>query len=38
MDKIKEAGFEIAMVKEMTITKEMAEEFYKEHAYVKWWL
>ena len=35
LEKIKEAGFEIAMVKEMTITKEMAEDFYKEHAFVK---
>ena len=31
MDKIKEAGFHIAARKETELTKEMAEEFYKEH-------
>ncbi|XP_041374401.1 thioredoxin domain-containing protein 3 homolog isoform X22 [Gigantopelta aegis] len=31
MDKIKEAGFRVALQKEMTLTKEQAEEFYKEH-------
>jgi nucleoside diphosphate kinase len=29
--KIKEAGFEIAYEKEMVLTKEQAEEFYREH-------
>ena len=31
MDKIKESGFRVALQKEMTLTKEQAEEFYKEH-------
>ncbi len=30
-EKIREAGFEIAYEKEMMLTKEQAEEFYKEH-------
>ena len=29
--KIKEAGFEIALQKELTLSKEQAAEFYKEH-------
>ncbi|XP_052079989.1 thioredoxin domain-containing protein 6-like isoform X32 [Mytilus californianus] len=29
--KIRESGFKVAMQKEMQLTKEMAEEFYKEH-------
>lgn len=29
--KISEAGFEVAFQKELTLTKEQAEEFYKEH-------
>ena len=33
--KIREAGFEIAMQKEVTITKQQAEDFYKEHRYVR---
>ena len=32
LEKIKEAGFRIALQKELTLTKEQAEEFYKEHA------
>lgn len=28
---ISEAGFKVAMQKEMQLTREMAEEFYKEH-------
>ncbi|EDO26764.1 predicted protein, partial [Nematostella vectensis] len=31
MSKIQEAGFEIAMSKEMHLTREQAEEFYSEH-------
>ena len=31
MDKITEAGFQVAMQKEMQLSKEQAEEFYKEH-------
>lgn len=31
MAKIKEAGFQVAMQKEMQLTKEQAEEFYSEH-------
>ena len=31
LDKIKEAGFDIALQKELTLTKEQAGEFYKEH-------
>lgn len=31
IEKIKEAGFKIAMQKEVHLTKEQAEEFYKEH-------
>ena len=29
--KITEAGFKVAMQKEITLTKEQAEDFYKEH-------
>ena len=29
--KIQEAGFEIALQKELTLTQEQAAEFYKEH-------
>lgn len=29
--KIQEAGFQIAMQKQLTLTKEQAAEFYKEH-------
>ena len=29
--KVQEAGFEIAMQKELTLTKEQAAEFYREH-------
>ncbi|XP_064647232.1 thioredoxin domain-containing protein 3 homolog isoform X2 [Lineus longissimus] len=29
--KVKEAGFEVALQKEVQLTKEQAEEFYKEH-------
>ena len=32
LEKIKEAGFQIALQKEITLTKEQAEEFYQEHA------
>ena len=32
LEKIKEAGFRIALQKELTLTKEQAEEFYHEHA------
>ncbi len=31
LQKIHEAGFEIALQKELTLTKEQAAEFYKEH-------
>ena len=31
MDKIKEAGFSIAMAKEVALTREEAEDFYAEH-------
>ena len=31
LQKIRDAGFEVAMQKEMQLTKEMAEDFYKEH-------
>ena len=31
LSKIQEAGFEVAMSKEMHLTKEQAEEFYSEH-------
>ena len=31
LEKIHEAGFEIAMTKELEMTKEEAEEFYGEH-------
>ena len=31
MDKIKEAGFNIAARKETEMTKEIAEQFYKDH-------
>lgn len=31
IEKIREAGFEIAYEKELELTKEQAEEFYKEH-------
>ena len=31
MEKIKEAGFEIAYEKELVLSKEQAEDFYKEH-------
>lgn len=31
MNSINEAGFKVAMQKEMHLTKEQAEEFYKEH-------
>ena len=31
VDKISEAGFQIAFQKELQLTKEQAEEFYKEH-------
>ena len=31
MDKIKEAGFSIAMAKEVNLTREEAEDFYSEH-------
>lgn len=31
MEKITEAGFEVAFQKELTLTKEQAMEFYKEH-------
>ena len=34
LSKIREAGFDIAMQKEVSITKEQAEDFYKEHRYV----
>ncbi len=30
MEKIKEAGFTVAFSKELTLTKEQAEQFYKE--------
>ncbi|KAL8583280.1 hypothetical protein ACOMHN_043057 [Nucella lapillus] len=32
LERIKEAGFQIALQKEVTLTKEQAEDFYKEHA------
>lgn len=32
MAKIHESGFDIAMQKEVTLSKEQAEDFYKEHA------
>lgn len=31
LQKIQEAGFEVAFEKELVLTKEQAEEFYKEH-------
>ncbi len=31
LEKIKEAGFSIAMAKEVTLTREEAEDFYAEH-------
>ena len=31
VSKIKEAGFEIALQKELTLSHEQAAEFYKEH-------
>lgn len=31
VSKIKEAGFEIALQKELTLSQEQAAEFYKEH-------
>lgn len=31
LEKISEAGFEVAYQKELTLTKEQAAEFYKEH-------
>lgn len=31
LEKIKEAGFEVAYEKELSLTKEQAGEFYKEH-------
>ncbi|XP_046555994.1 LOW QUALITY PROTEIN: thioredoxin domain-containing protein 3 homolog [Haliotis rubra] len=31
MEKIKEAGFKVALQKEMTLTEDQAKEFYKEH-------
>ncbi|XP_063412015.1 thioredoxin domain-containing protein 6-like isoform X5 [Mytilus trossulus] len=31
ISKIRESGFKVAMQKEMQLTREMAEEFYKEH-------
>ncbi|CAI7994440.1 Thioredoxin domain-containing protein 3 homolog [Geodia barretti] len=31
LEKVQEAGFEIAMQKELTLTREQAAEFYKEH-------
>ena len=31
MEKIKEAGFNISLSKETTLTKEMAEQLYSEH-------
>ena len=31
LQKIQEAGFQIAFKKELTLTKGQAEEFYKEH-------
>ena len=31
LEKIKEAGFEVAMQREISLTKEQAEDFYKEH-------
>jgi len=31
LQRISEAGFKVAMQKEMTLTKEMAEDFYREH-------
>lgn len=31
MNQIKEAGFSISQVKETKLTREMAEEFYKDH-------
>ena len=31
LEKVQEAGFEIAMQKELTLTKEQAAEFYREH-------
>lgn len=31
LQKIHEAGFEIAFQKELVLTKEQAEEFYSEH-------
>ena len=34
LEKIKEAGFSIAMVKEIQLSKEQAEEFYSEHKWV----
>ena len=32
LEKIKESGFQIALQKEVLLTKEQAEEFYQEHA------
>jgi len=31
MEKISEAGFQVAFQKELQLSKEQAEEFYKEH-------
>ena len=31
LEKVKEAGFSIAMAKEVTLTREEAEDFYAEH-------
>ena len=31
MEKITEAGFQVAFQKELQLSKEQAEEFYKEH-------
>ena len=31
LQKIQEAGFEVAFEKELVLSKEQAEEFYKEH-------
>jgi nucleoside diphosphate kinase len=31
LEKIRESGFKVAMQKEMQLTREMAEDFYKEH-------
>ncbi|CAB1349783.1 unnamed protein product [Coregonus sp. 'balchen'] len=31
MNRIKEAGFSISQVKDTKLTREMAEEFYKDH-------